>query len=109
MDLYDNKALKLILALFIFIVVVVLLNVLIAIVSKSHDDITGKIAAGLFYRSRLEYITEVLGSELAAFCKRARGNLTDAHRTQAAAGTGESIQDVSGEANAAAAGDAADQ
>ena len=36
----------------------VLLNVLIAIVSKSHDDITGKIAAGLFYRSRLEYITE---------------------------------------------------
>ena len=45
-------------ALFIFIVVVVLLNVLIAIVSKSHDDITGKIARGLFYRSRLEYITE---------------------------------------------------
>ena len=43
----------------IFIVVVVLLNVLIAIVSKSHDDITEKIAAGLFYRSRLEYITEV--------------------------------------------------
>ena len=44
--------------LFVFIVAVVLLNVLIAIVSKSHDDITGKIAAGLFYRSRLEYITE---------------------------------------------------
>ena len=42
----------------LFIVAVVLLNVLIAIVSKSHDDITGKIAAGLFYRSRLEYITE---------------------------------------------------
>ena len=59
LDLYHNKALKLILALFIFIVVIVLLNVLIAIVSNSHDAITGKIAAGLFYRSRLEYIAEV--------------------------------------------------
>ena len=29
----------------------------------------------------LEYVTKVLGSELAAFRKRARGNLTDAHRT----------------------------
>ena len=58
MDVFDNKALKLILALFIFIVVVVLLNVLIAIVSNSHDSIDEKTAAGLFYRSRLEYITE---------------------------------------------------
>ena len=58
LDVFDNKALKLILALFIFIVVVVLLNVLIAIVSNSHDSIDEKTAAGLFYRSRLEYITE---------------------------------------------------
>ena len=58
MDTFDNRALRFILVLFVFIVAVVLLNVLIAIVSKSHDDITGKIAAGLFYRSRLEYITE---------------------------------------------------
>ena len=34
-----------------------MLNVLIAIVSNSHAD-SEKIAAGLFYRSRLEYIIE---------------------------------------------------
>ena len=58
LDTFDDKALKLILALFIFVVVVVLLNVLIAIVSNSHDSISDKIAAGLFYRSRLDYITD---------------------------------------------------
>ena len=60
MDIFHNEALKVYLALFIFIVVVVLLNVLIAIVSNSHDDITDKVAAGLFYRSRLEFIAETI-------------------------------------------------
>ena len=72
LDVFDNKALKLILALFIFVVVVVLLNVLIAIVSNSHDDITDKVAAGLFYRSRLEYIADTtpIVKRLPLFLKR---------------------------------------
>ena len=59
MDIFYKPSLKIYLALFIFVVVIVLLNVLIAIVSNSHDGITDKIAAGLFYRSRLEYVAEV--------------------------------------------------
>ena len=42
---------------FIFVVIVVLLNVLIAIVSDSYDLSMAK-AEGLYYRSRLELITE---------------------------------------------------
>ena len=42
---------------FIFVVIVVLLNVLIAIVSDSYDVSMAK-AAALYYRSRLELITE---------------------------------------------------
>ncbi len=54
---FDSAALRVLLFLILFVVVIVLLNVLITIVGNSHEE-SEKTAAGLFYRSRLDYIVE---------------------------------------------------
>ena len=56
-DNFDEVVLRYLLVFYVLVVMVVLLNVLIAIVSDSYDISMAK-AEALYYRSRLELITE---------------------------------------------------
>ena len=57
-DNFDEVAVRVLLVFYVLVVMVVLLNVLIAIVSDSYDISMAK-AEALYYRSRLELITEM--------------------------------------------------
>ena len=57
-DNFDEEVVRVLLVFFVLVVMVVLLNVLIAIVSDSYDISMAK-AEALYYRSRLELITEM--------------------------------------------------
>ena len=56
-DNFDEVVVRYLLVFYVLVVMVVLLNVLIAIVSDSYDISMAK-AEALYYRSRLELITE---------------------------------------------------
>ena len=56
-DNFDQVVVRCLLVFYVLVVMVVLLNVLIAIVSDSYDISMAK-AEALYYRSRLELITE---------------------------------------------------
>ena len=56
-DNFDEVVVRCLLVFYVLVVMVVLLNVLIAIVSDSYDISMAK-AEALYYRSRLELITE---------------------------------------------------
>ena len=57
-DNFDQVVVRCLLVFYVLVVMVVLLNVLIAIVSDSYDISMAK-AEALYYRSRLELITEM--------------------------------------------------
>ena len=57
-DNFDEEVVRCLLVFYVLVVMVVLLNVLIAIVSDSYDISMAK-AEALYYRSRLELITEM--------------------------------------------------
>jgi len=57
-DNFDEVVVRYLLVFYVLVVIVVLLNVLIAIVSDSYDISMAK-AEALYYRSRLELITEM--------------------------------------------------
>ena len=57
-DNFDEVVVRCLLVFYVLVVMVVLLNVLIAIVSDSYDISMAK-AEALYYRSRLELITEM--------------------------------------------------
>ena len=57
-DNFDEVVVRYLLVFYVLVVMVVLLNVLIAIVSDSYDISMAK-AEALYYRSRLELITEM--------------------------------------------------
>ena len=57
-DNFDQVVVRCLLVFYVLVVIVVLLNVLIAIVSDSYDISMAK-AEALYYRSRLELITEM--------------------------------------------------
>ena len=59
-DVFDTYALRALVCLFIFIVVIVLLNVLIAIVGESYEKAReDKTRVGIYYRLKIELITDM--------------------------------------------------